>query len=123
MGTDFLFPISGSLVNKGSIRGSENGRWGVCPHFGRDALGMAVRALDPVYVVLALRRAECGIHLFHIQSAIRHFRMTLRTGGPGLLAMLQMAGQTTDAFVHADRGSIVACSHLSIGLRGVALVT
>ena len=68
----------------------------------RNPVLMAVRAFHPVDVVLAVRRPEGGVHLLHVQPAIRHLGMAGCAGRSGLLAVLRMAGQATDAFVHAD---------------------
>ena len=85
--------------------------------FPRNTLGMAVRALHPMDIVLAAGRSERGVHLLHVQAAIRHLRMAGGAGGPRLLAVLCVAGQATDAFVHAEAGAVVARFHLHVGDR------
>ena len=76
---------------------------------------MAVRALHPMNVVGALRVQECGIHLLHIDAAVREARMAVGAGLPGHLAVLLMAGKTAQAFVDADGRAIVTAANLHVG--------
>lgn len=55
---------------------------------------MAVEALHKMDVVRAFRGFVGGVHFFHIETAIREFRVAFRTGGPRLLPMALMARQT-----------------------------
>ena len=43
-----------------------------------NALRVAIRALDGVYVVAILGRLECGVHGLDIDAAVRELRMTCR---------------------------------------------
>src|ERR1035437_5457882 len=74
----------------------------------RNPFCVTVRATDPVNIVFAVRRGECGVHLHHVQAAVRHLRVAGGARGPGLLPVLRVAGQATDALVHADSGAVVA---------------
>ena len=83
---------------------------------------MAVPALHPVDVVLAIRRNRT-----RYPSSPRRGRSSTswdgrRARGPRLLAVLIVARQAADAFVYADPGTVVAAAHLHCGCRCVALV-
>src|SRR5262249_8016506 len=84
---------------------------------------MAVDTLRCVYVVRALGIEKRGIHLFHVQPAVRQPRMAAAAGLPGLLAVVLMAGQTTDSFMDSERSAIVAGARLRRSERRVALIT
>ena len=73
-------------------------------------------------VVLAHGGLEGGIHLLHVQTTVRHLGVAGRARGPGLLAVLRVAGQATNAFVHADSGTVITTAHLHGGDWRVALV-
>ena len=73
---------------------------------------MAVGALHPVDIVLALSRRERGVHLLHIQPAVRHLGMASSAGRLGGLPVLRVAGHATDAFVDTHAGVIVAAADL-----------
>ena len=77
-----------------------------------DAFGMAVGAFDGVDVVRTFEVFERGIHLFHIQPAIRELRMAGRAGSPGLLPMLFVARQATQSLVNAHRSAVICRLHL-----------
>src|SRR5690349_651239 len=83
---------------------------------------MAVGAFDRVDIVRTLEVFECGIHLFHIQAAIRELRMAGGTGSPGLLPVLFVACQATQSLVNAHRSAIVGRLHLRAGRWSMALV-
>ena len=69
---------------------------------------MAIRALYPMDVV----RAGCvrvgGVHLLHVEAAIGHLRMAGFARGARVLIVAGVAGEATQAFMHAHRGAIVA---------------
>ena len=79
---------------------------------------VAVGAADPVDVVRALRIREGRVHLLHIDAAVRHLRMTGLAGSSGVLVVSAMAGDTTDTFMHSDRGAIVAGADLRAPVTG-----
>src|SRR5438270_9573546 len=87
-----------------------------------DAFGMAVSAFDGVDVMGTLEILECGIHLFHIQPAIRELWMARRARGASLLPMLFVTRQATQALVNAHRSAVIRRLHLSACARGMALV-
>ena len=74
---------------------------------------MAVSAFDSVDVVRALQVFERGIHLLHVQSAIRELRMAGRAGSASFLPMLFVTYQATQALVNANRRAIIGRLHLS----------
>ena len=88
----------------------------------RDSLRVAIRALHEMNVVQALRRLERRIHGFHVQTAIRKLRMARGARCPCLLPVPLVACKTTEPFVDADCGPIVARAHFPVGQRRVALI-
>ena len=60
---------------------------------------------------------------FHVEAAIRQLRMTVRARRTGLLAVLLMAGETTQPFVHADGCAVISGSNFKSGKRRMTLVT
>src|SRR5690242_20073022 len=88
----------------------------------RYALRMTIHALHPVDVVPALRLAERGIHLLHIQPAVRQPGMAVGARRARLLSVLLMTRQATDALVDPHSSAVVPGPHLGARLRRVALV-
>ena len=83
---------------------------------------MAVSAFDRVNVMRTLEVFERGIHLFHIQPAIRELRMAGRARSPGPLPMLFVTRQATQSLVNAHRSAIIGRLHLSTCGWSMALV-
>jgi hypothetical protein len=69
---------------------------------------MAVRALHPVDIVLALGGGEGGVHLLHVQPAVRHLGMAGGAGRLSGLPVLRVAGHATNTFVDAHARAVVA---------------
>ena len=88
----------------------------------RYSVGVAVGALHGVDVVRALCRLECRVHLFYIQATVGELRVAGGARRSRRLSMLLVAGEATQAFVHADRGAVVAGRNLGGGRGRVALV-
>jgi len=78
-----------------------------------DTLRVAIEALGGVDVMGAFGREKGGIHLLHVDAAVGQAGMAIGAGGAGLLAMLHMAGQASDAFVDAAAGAVVAGASLA----------
>src|SRR6185437_17001399 len=76
-------------------------------------LSVAINALHEVNIVRALRGFKRGIHHLHVQSTIRKLRVAGRARCPRLLSVSLMARETTQSFVDAHRGSIIARTDLS----------
>jgi hypothetical protein len=69
---------------------------------------MTVNASHRVNVVAAFRIGEGGIHLLHIQPAVGQARMAAGARLPGVLAVILVAAETTDALVNPHWRAIVA---------------
>src|SRR6476620_3778448 len=106
---------------------------GLCPDL-RHALFVAIPALHPVDIVLACLAGVRGVHLLHVNSAVRHGRMTSDARGSRALAMTAVTGEAAKTFMHASgravvagtclRSPVISCRNV-IGIRGarsVALV-
>jgi len=85
-------------------------------------VGMAVNAPYEMNIVETLDVLECGVHGFHGDAAIGEAGMAGATGRSRLLAMLEVTGQTTESFVHANGSAVVTGVDLSSGSGRVALV-
>ena len=86
------------------------------------ALRVAVRTFDEVNVVRAFRGTERSVHGFHVEAAIRQLRMTVRTSRTGLLAVLLMACEATQPFVHTDGCPVISGTNFKSGKRRMTLV-
>src|SRR5690348_2870930 len=71
----------------------------------------------------ALGIQKCRVHLLHVDTAIGQFRMAIRAGLPRALAVLLMARQAAQSFVHSHRAAIVPTAGLHRRERRMALVT
>lgn|SRR5512133_3342668 len=78
----------------------------------RNTLHVAVATLHEVNIVQALRGFKRGIHHLHVQSTIRKLRVAGRARCPRLLSVSLMARETTQPFVDAHRGPIIARTDL-----------
>ena len=73
---------------------------------------MAIGALHPVDIVRAGFIGKGRIHLLDIDAAVGHFGMAILAAGSRVFVVAKMAGQATDAFMHAHRRAVVARSNL-----------
>jgi len=87
------------------------------------AFRVAVPTFDEVNVVRAFRGTERSVHGFHVEAAIRQLRMTGRARRTSLLAVLLMAGETTQPFMHADGCAVITRTDFESGKRRMTLVT
>lgn len=69
---------------------------------------MAIRAPYKMHVVLAVLVPEARVHLLDVEPTSLVLGMTVVAGSARPLPVLQMAGEATQAFVHAHRRSIIA---------------
>jgi len=69
---------------------------------------MAVEALHGMNVVLAGLVLEGSVHLLDIKLAVEMLGVAVVAGGAGLLAVLLMAREATQAFVDADGRAVIA---------------
>jgi len=95
---------------------------------------VAIGTLDPVDVMRTFCIRKGRVHLFDVEPAMGHLRMTRLARGKRTLIVTGMASEATQAFVNTHRSPIVAGGHLrtpvirgssGAGLRmprGVALV-
>jgi len=88
----------------------------------RYTFGVAVFTLHKVNVVRTFLRFEGSVHFCDVEAAIGEARVTRRAGGARQLAVIEVAGEATQAFVHADGSAIVARSNLLRCAWSVALV-
>src|SRR5436305_14078142 len=84
---------------------------------------MAVRAFHGVAVVRAFGIAEGGIHLFHVDTAVRKPRVAIGAGLPCGLPVLLVTREAAETFVDSERRAVVSAPGLHPGERRVALVT
>lgn len=87
-----------------------------------DAFGVAVLAFYEVEVVGALGVFEGGVHFFDVEAAVGKSGVAGGAGRAGLLAVFEVAGEATEAFVNAYGSAVIAGADLLCGEWGVALV-
>ena len=82
---------------------------------------MAVGATDKMDIMRTLAIEERRVHRGYITLAVGDRRMAILTTGSGSIAVILMARQAADAFVHPSRCSVVACPRLMERVRRMTL--
>ncbi len=78
-----------------------------CFQLGNTVL-VAISALDPVNVVRAFGVGESGIHLLHVNAAVRHLWMTSLARGARVFVVPVMTTEAAETLVDSHRGAIIA---------------